>query len=131
MDGQTANLSVNAKELIRVHLSNNQDAVRVLQDRVRIAEEELELQARRRTELEKMLIKRQSAYEELLDKTASNQSMAVEDIKASYSVFSPSKNKLTIRSSSNNVSTTRKRGSRATWQSNSSSTTRRTPKSND
>jgi len=86
MDGQTTNLSVNAKELIRVHLSDNQDAVRVLQDRVRIAEEELELQARRRTELEKMLIKRQSAYEELLDKTASNQSMAVEDIKVSVSM---------------------------------------------
>ena len=86
MDGQTTNLSVNAKELIRVHLSDNQDAVRVLQDRVRIAEEELELQARRRTELEKMLIKRQSAYEELLDKTASNQSMAVEDIKVSFSM---------------------------------------------
>ena len=86
MDGQTTNLSVGAKELIRVHLSDNQDAVRVLQDRVRIAEEELELQARRRTELEKMLIKRQSAYEELLDKTASNQSMAVEDIKVSVSM---------------------------------------------
>jgi len=86
MDGQTTNLSFNAKELIRVHLSDNQDAVRVLQDRVRIAEEELELQARRRTELEKMLIKRQSAYEELLDKTASNQSMAVEDIKVSFSM---------------------------------------------
>ena len=86
MDGQTTNLSVNAKELIRVHLSDNQDAVRVLQDRVRIAEEELELQARRRTELEKMLIKRQNAYEELLDKTASNQSMAVEDIKVSFSM---------------------------------------------
>jgi kinesin family protein 5 len=84
MDGQTANLSIEAKDLIRVHLSDNQDAVRVLQDRVRIAEEELELQARRRTELEKMLIKRQSAYEELLDKTASNQSMAVEDIKVSF-----------------------------------------------
>jgi kinesin family protein 5 len=48
-----------------------------------MAQEESELQAKRRTDVEKMLIKRETAYEELLDRTASNQSMAVEDIKVS------------------------------------------------
>jgi hypothetical protein len=93
---------------------------------VKIAEEELELQARRRTELEKMLIKRQSAYEELLDKTASNQSMAVEDIKVGYLV---SNTKLIYRSSYNNDSTTRKKGSRVILLFRSSSLKPRMQKS--
>jgi len=81
--GQAADLTVEAKELIRVHLTENQDLVRDLQDRLRMAQEESELQAKRRMDVEKMLIKRETAYEELLDRTASNQSMAVEDIKVS------------------------------------------------
>ena len=82
-EGQAADLTVEAKELIRVHLTENQDLVRDLQDRLRMAQEESELQAKRRMDVEKMLIKRETAYEELLDRTASNQSMAVEDIKVS------------------------------------------------
>jgi kinesin family protein 5 len=82
-EGSAADLTVEAKELIRVHLTENQDLVRDLQDRLRMAQEESELQAKRRMDVEKMLIKRETAYEELLDRTASNQSMAVEDIKVS------------------------------------------------
>ena len=83
-EGQAADLTVEAKELIRVHLSENQDLVRDLQDRLRMAQEESDLQAKRRMDVEKMLMKRETAYEELLDRTASNQSMAVEDIKVGY-----------------------------------------------
>jgi kinesin family protein 5 len=82
--GQKANLSDEAKELIRVHLTENQDLVRELQDRLRVAQEEAEHQSRRRTDVEKMLLKRDTAYEELLDKTASSQNMAVEDIKVRH-----------------------------------------------
>lgn len=82
--GQKADLSDEAKELIRVHLTENQDLVRELQDRLRIAQEEAEHQSRRRTDVEKMLLKRDTAYEELLDKTASSQNMAVEDIKVRH-----------------------------------------------
>jgi kinesin family protein 5 len=82
-EGRAADLTVEAKELIRVHLTENQDLVRDLQDRLRMAQEESELQTKRRMDVEKMLIKRETAYEELLDRTASNQSMAVEDIKVS------------------------------------------------
>jgi kinesin family protein 5 len=89
-EGQAADLTVEAKELIRVHLTENQDLVRDLQDRLRMAQEESELQAKRRMDVEKMLIKRETAYEELLDRTASNQSMAVEDIKVSYPVHNTS-----------------------------------------
>jgi kinesin family protein 5 len=83
-EGKAADLTVEAKELIRVHLTENQDLVRDLQDRLRMAQEESELQTKRRMDVEKMLIKRETAYEELLDRTASNQSMAVEDIKVSF-----------------------------------------------
>jgi kinesin family protein 5 len=55
-----------------------------------MAQEESELQAKRRMDVEKMLIKRETAYEELLDRTASNQSMAVEDIKVSYPIHNTS-----------------------------------------
>ena len=89
-EGQAADLTVEAKELIRVHLSENQDLVRDLQDRLRMAQEESDLQAKRRMDVEKMLMKRETAYEELLDRTASNQSMAVEDIKVGYPVHNTS-----------------------------------------
>lgn len=62
-------------------MTENQDLARELQDRLRVAQEEADVQIRRRTDVEKMLVKRETAYEELLDKTASSQNMAVEDIK--------------------------------------------------
>jgi kinesin family protein 5 len=80
--GQNAGLTDEFKEVIRGHMTENQDLVRELQDRLRVAQEEADVQIRRRTDVEKMLVKRETAYEELLDKTASSQNMAVEDIKA-------------------------------------------------
>lgn len=54
------------RELIRSHLAEDQDAVRDLQERLRAAHEEGEIQSRRRAEVEKMLARRDAAYEELL-----------------------------------------------------------------
>ena len=53
-------------ELIRLHLAEHQDTVGNLQERLRATLEEGEMQARRRAEVEKMLSKRDAAYEELL-----------------------------------------------------------------
>ncbi|KAK8870009.1 hypothetical protein IAR55_000579 [Kwoniella newhampshirensis] len=74
-------LTAQTRELIRSALAENQDVVRDLQERLRLAQEESDLQTKRRAEVEKMLNKRDTAYEELLDKTSSSQSMAVADIK--------------------------------------------------
>ncbi|ORX39658.1 putative kinesin [Kockovaella imperatae] len=77
-------LSAQAKELIKTHLAENQDLVRDLKERLRMSQEEVDVQGKRRAEVEKMLAKRDQAYEELLDKTASSQSVAVADIKAQF-----------------------------------------------
>ena len=81
-----ANRSVSSEtaDLIRTHLTENQAMVRELQDRLRMAQDDAELQTKRRGEVEKMLIKRETAYEELLDRTASSQNMAIEDIKTEF-----------------------------------------------
>lgn len=62
---------------------------RELQERLRNTQEELDIQAKRRGEVEKMLIKRETAYEELLDRTASSQDMAIEDIRVRASIARP------------------------------------------
>ncbi|WWD15711.1 hypothetical protein CI109_100133 [Kwoniella shandongensis] len=77
-------LTSQTRELIRSSLAENQEVVRDLQERLRLAQEESEMQAKRRAEMEKMLNKRDVAYEELLDKTSSSQSMAVADIKSTF-----------------------------------------------
>jgi kinesin family protein 5 len=64
--GQAVDLSSQAREAIRAHLVENQDFVGDLQERLRASEEEGELQARRRGEVERMLVRRDDAYEELL-----------------------------------------------------------------
>ena len=95
--GTAAELGGQTRDLIRAHLAENQDLVRDLQERLRLAHEESEIQAQRRNEVEKLLSKRDAAYEELLggystsiqctelmiDKAASNQSVAVADLKVS------------------------------------------------
>lgn len=53
-------------ELIRVHLAENQNIIRDMQDKLRATHEEGDMQAKRRTEVEKMLSRRDAAYEELL-----------------------------------------------------------------
>jgi kinesin family protein 5 len=50
---------------------------------LRVAQEESERQAKAAAEVEKMLIKREAAYGELWDRTAANESIAIEDIKVS------------------------------------------------
>ena len=98
---KSADLGSQTRELIRTHLAENQDLVRDLHERLRLSHDEGEMQSKRRIEVEKMLAKRDAAYEELLgeshlvgitrfaeccvDKTASSQSMAVADIKVSWS----------------------------------------------
>ncbi|CAD6590665.1 MAG: hypothetical protein TREMPRED_005838 [Tremellales sp. Tagirdzhanova-0007] len=71
-------------EIIRTHLAESQDVMRDLQERLRATQEEAEMQAKRRGEMERLLSRRDAAYEELLDKTSSSQSMASEDIKAEF-----------------------------------------------
>jgi kinesin family protein 5 len=55
---------------------------------LRVAQEESERQGKAAAEVEKMLIKREAAYGELWDRTAANESIAIEDIKASW-LFRP------------------------------------------
>ena len=62
----TSHLGVQTRELIRAHLAENQELVRSLQERLRQHQEEGEMQAKRRTEVERLLSKRDAAYEELL-----------------------------------------------------------------
>ncbi|TYJ55330.1 hypothetical protein B9479_003944 [Cryptococcus floricola] len=75
-------LSAQTRELIRSTLAENHDAVRGLQERLRLSHEEGELQGKRRSELEKVLNKRDAAYEELLDKTASGQGISLGELKS-------------------------------------------------
>jgi len=62
----TADLGAQTRELIRAHLAENQELVRTLQEKLRQHQEESEIQAKRRTEVERLLAKRDAAYEELL-----------------------------------------------------------------
>lgn len=96
--GQSAELGSQARELIRVHIAESQDVVRDLQERLRMSQEESDLQAKKKVEMEKMLARRDAAYEELLgesglrikslsltsvEKSTSSQTVAVADIKVS------------------------------------------------
>jgi kinesin family protein 5 len=74
-------LLTQTRDVIRTHMAENQETLRTLQDKLRLSQEDADMQAKRRTEVEKVLAKRDAAYEELLEKTASKQDMAVEDIK--------------------------------------------------
>lgn len=92
-------LTSQTRELIRMSLAESQDAMRGLQERLRLACEEQDMQVKRRSELEKMLEKRDAAFEELLgeclgpcliymltdntDKTASDQGLSLAEIKSS------------------------------------------------
>ncbi|KIR37533.1 kinesin [Cryptococcus deuterogattii 99/473] len=76
-------LTSQTRELIRTSLAESQDAMRGLQERLRLACEEQDMQVKRRSELEKMLEKRDAAFEELLEKTASGQSISFAEIKSS------------------------------------------------
>ncbi|RSH83216.1 uncharacterized protein EHS24_006883 [Apiotrichum porosum] len=81
---QSAALSSQTRELIRSHIAENQEAVRDLQERLRISQDEAELQEKRTQEVEKLLTNRDAAYEDLLEKTASSQSVAVTDIRSQF-----------------------------------------------
>jgi len=64
--GRNGELGIRTRELIRSYLGEHQDTVRDLQERLRLSSEEAELQIARRSEMEKVLLKRDLAYEELL-----------------------------------------------------------------
>lgn len=92
-------LTSQTRELIRTSLAESQDAMRGLQERLRLAGEEQDMQVKRRSELEKMLEKRDAAFEELLgecmdaclkytltvnaEKTASGQGLPFAEINSS------------------------------------------------
>lgn len=92
-------LTSQTRELIRTSLAESQDAMRGLQERLRLAGEEQDMQVKRRSELEKMLEKRDAAFDELLgecmgaclkytltvnaEKTASGQGLSFAEIKSS------------------------------------------------
>ncbi|WVR04991.1 hypothetical protein IAU60_002003 [Kwoniella sp. DSM 27419] len=86
LDSQDANTGISSeiRELVRTSLAENHDAVRDLQERLRAAQEDSDMQAKRRVEVEKMLGRRDAAYEELLEKSTSSQTVAVEDLKAQF-----------------------------------------------
>lgn len=54
------------REMIRSHIAENQDQIRELQEKLRASQEEAEMNRTRRGEVERMLEKREGAYEELL-----------------------------------------------------------------
>jgi kinesin family protein 5 len=54
------------REMIRSHIAENQDQIRDLQEKLRASQEEAEMNRTRRGEVERMLEKREGAYEELL-----------------------------------------------------------------
>lgn len=80
-EGGNPELAAQTRDLIRSHLAENHELIRTLQEKLRLSQEDADMQGKRRMEVEKMLMKRDAAYEELLEKTASKQDMAVEDIK--------------------------------------------------
>jgi kinesin family protein 5 len=63
---EAAAITGQTRELIRSHLAENQENMRDLQERLRMSQEEGEMQGKRRGEVEKMLARRDMAYEELL-----------------------------------------------------------------
>jgi kinesin family protein 5 len=52
--------------MIRSHIAENQDQIRDLQEKLRASQEEAEMDRTRRGEVERLLEKREGAYEELL-----------------------------------------------------------------
>jgi kinesin family protein 5 len=63
-------LGEETKDLIKSHLAEHQDALREMQERLRMSSEDMEVNRARRAELESMLDKREGAYEELLGNSA-------------------------------------------------------------
>lgn len=59
-------LGENTKELIKSHLAEHQDALREMQERLRMSSEDMEMNRARRVELESLLDKREGAYDDLL-----------------------------------------------------------------
>ena len=58
--------SAKTRELVRTHIAENQDQIRELQEKLRLSHEEAEMNRVRRGEVERLLEKREGAYEELL-----------------------------------------------------------------
>lgn len=61
-------LGEDTKDLIKSHLAEHQDALREMQERLRMSSEDMEMNRVRRQELEVLLEKREGAYEDLLGK---------------------------------------------------------------
>lgn len=67
-EGDKAELSAQTRDLVRSHIAENQDQIRDLQERLRLSQEEADMNKNRRGEVERLLEKREGAYEELLGK---------------------------------------------------------------
>lgn len=78
-----AEISSELRDLVRNHFAENQQVMRDYQERLRLTQDNAELQSKRKAEVEKLLEQRNREYEDLLARsTESNDPMAVADIKA-------------------------------------------------
>lgn len=69
------------RDALHAHLTEIEDSIRDIQERLRQAQDDAEVQSKRRQDADKLLEKRDEAYEELLAKTAG--SVDVDDIRVS------------------------------------------------
>ncbi|BEI85414.1 hypothetical protein CcaverHIS002_0508150 [Cutaneotrichosporon cavernicola] len=75
-------ISTELRDLVRNHFAENQNIMRDCQERLRLAQDNAELQSKRKAEVEKLLDQRNREYEDLLARSAeSNDPLAVAEVK--------------------------------------------------
>ncbi|BEJ16265.1 hypothetical protein CspHIS471_0508700 [Cutaneotrichosporon sp. HIS471] len=75
-------ISTELRDLVRNHFAENQNIMRDYQERLRLAQDNAELQSKRKAEVEKLLDQRNREYEDLLARSAeSNDPLAVAEVK--------------------------------------------------
>lgn len=66
LDRSSTDLQAETKDMMRSYLAENQERTHDLQERLRLSAEEADAQTKRRAEVEKLLSRRDQAYEDLL-----------------------------------------------------------------
>ncbi|GMK55466.1 hypothetical protein CspeluHIS016_0205220 [Cutaneotrichosporon spelunceum] len=75
-------ISTELRDLVRNHFAENQNIMRDYQERLRLAQDNADLQSKRKAEIEKLLDQRNREYEDLLARsTESNDPLAVAEVK--------------------------------------------------
>jgi kinesin family protein 5 len=75
-------ISTELRDLVRNHFAENQQVMRDYQERLRLAQDNAELQSKRKAEVEKLLDQRNREFEDLLARsTESNDPLAVAEVK--------------------------------------------------